>query len=107
MVLQSDIKSLLDLYNTEEGNGDAPEHLEENEEPPKAQPTYKAPEPAPKIFASSQPAASSYSAQAPQQIPTYEEPTTQGYQSQQPARTQDSHYGGMNSVRPSEMKDEG
>ncbi|KAJ3569530.1 hypothetical protein NP233_g4994 [Leucocoprinus birnbaumii] len=74
------------------------------QEPPKSQiPTYTSSD-SPTMTAKS--VASAYTQQAPQQIPTYEQPQPQDYRDSQHSRNQSIPVT-ERSVRPSEMKDEG
>jgi hypothetical protein len=128
------LKLLIDLYGNDEAADEQPQ--QENEAHPAADHDH-ADTPAPKADAttevSSKPAPStvekthtngpptqapisngassaSYTQQAPQQIPTYEQPLTNDYR-ETPAPRADGGYQNIpvteRSIRPSEMKDEG
>ncbi|KAF9475828.1 hypothetical protein BDN70DRAFT_813400 [Pholiota conissans] len=121
-----------DLYGNDEGETEVPqEEIETNQstEPvPSEIPSVKAETPeetkpaqtaVDKSFSAPTPAAApatngsaipTYTQQAPQQIPTYEQPLPNEYRDSVPPRT-DGGYSNIpineRSVRPSEMKDEG
>lgn len=119
----------LDLYGNDEGDNEQPQEENETsaeqlaaEAPMKAEvpevslkPAAEKPHtngtqvPTP-MTANGAPQQTTYVQQAPQQIPTYEQPLQNDYR-EAPAPRTDGGYqniaGGERSVRPSEMKDEG